>query len=392
MSFPRSSAAQVPPAPAPAPAAPAAAPAPADVAEARARFAAGVEKFQAGDFTGALGEFERAFALRRHPAVRINIANCLLRLGRAPDAVDHFVEYLRESPNASVEQRAEVERSIAEARHNFAEVRIVVNVAGAQVTVDGDAAGQSPLGRPLRLRPGSHLVDVRRAGYTAFSERVELAGGPPRELRVDLAEHPGIGLLVVESTPVGATVRLDGRVAGRTPLEAELETGTHRVQVERGEVFWLGPVRVGEANTTRMNVSLPDRAAARSVTPLLVGGGLSAAALVAGIALGLYALNQSAQFDGVVHEIEGLPPGDPRAGPLQQRGEDLAAETRGLALGADLALLAAVIGAGLTAYWYWRTPVERQVPGVDIRMSFGRSGGPASGGGAVGSVQLGGRF
>jgi len=53
---------------------------------------------------------------------------------------------------------------------------------GAGVTVDGNAAGQTPLTN-LRLRPGSHRVELRKPGYEPWSQAVTASAG--ESLKVD---------------------------------------------------------------------------------------------------------------------------------------------------------------------------------------------------------------
>ena len=57
---------------------------------------------------------------------------------------------------------------------------------GADVSVDGRIAAQTPLSRPIELPAGRHFVSVTKRGYRAFSDDVELGRGEQRTLRVPL--------------------------------------------------------------------------------------------------------------------------------------------------------------------------------------------------------------
>lgn len=105
------------------------------------------------------------------------------------------------------------------------------NPPGAQVSIDGEARGLSPLN--LTLAPGAHVLEVRGAGEprtipitittgSQVSQYIELPGGT--------AVH---GQLQVRSEPSGARVTVDGVQRGTAPLMIEdLVPGEHAVVLE----------------------------------------------------------------------------------------------------------------------------------------------------------------
>jgi TonB family protein len=113
-----------------------------------------------------------------------------------------------------------------------AALEVASDPLGAEVTVDGVERGRSPL-TLAGITAGPHIVGVRLAGYSSAELRVDLpAGRNPVPLRFALT--PVAGLLQVRSEPSGATVEVDGRPAGLTPLEElSLPAGLHRVEVKR---------------------------------------------------------------------------------------------------------------------------------------------------------------
>jgi hypothetical protein len=62
----------------------------------------------------------------------------------------------------------------------------VVTGDGADVSIDGRIAAQTPLARPIELPPGHHFVAVTRRGYRAFSEDLEVGRGEQKTLTVPL--------------------------------------------------------------------------------------------------------------------------------------------------------------------------------------------------------------
>lgn len=63
---------------------------------------------------------------------------------------------------------------------------LAINVDGAAVTVDGEAAGESPIG-PIEVRPGRRTVRVTRAGFSNYQRNVEIT---PEGLRINIDLEP----------------------------------------------------------------------------------------------------------------------------------------------------------------------------------------------------------
>src|SRR6185503_3408313 len=66
-----------------------------DTDMARQRFNEGVHFFDRGEYDKARGAFLQAWALKRHPAVLLNLAQSSLRSHHEAEAARYFEEYLR---------------------------------------------------------------------------------------------------------------------------------------------------------------------------------------------------------------------------------------------------------------------------------------------------------
>src|SRR5690242_2410039 len=64
---------------------------------ARARFQEGVDYYDKGQYDKARAAFLQAYALRKHPAVLLNLAQSCLKSGHSLEAVHDFQQFLRES-------------------------------------------------------------------------------------------------------------------------------------------------------------------------------------------------------------------------------------------------------------------------------------------------------
>jgi len=111
--------------------------------------------------------------------------------------------------------------------------------SGALVTIDGHAHGTTPATvRELSL--GSHTLQVARPGYVPSSQSFTLtAAQPSRELTVALEAAPDTrsaartGTIFFDTRPPGASVIVDGRPVGLTPMRTGAMTaGPHTVRIE----------------------------------------------------------------------------------------------------------------------------------------------------------------
>src|ERR1700743_175331 len=113
----------------------------ATVAMARERFKEGVSYFDQKQYDKARAAFLQAYALKKHPAVLLNLAQSELRSGHEADAAKHFAQYLREHKDATDSERQGAETGLTATRALLAEVTVSVDESGAEVFVDGSSEG-----------------------------------------------------------------------------------------------------------------------------------------------------------------------------------------------------------------------------------------------------------
>ena len=125
---------------------------------ARQRYKEGVTAFDAGKFEEARLAFLQAYALKRHPAVLLNLGLSELKSNHPVDAGNHLTQFLRDAKDASPEQRQTAQASIEEAKRRTAYLVIAVDQPNADVSVDGTLVGRSPLADPVFVEPGLRTV------------------------------------------------------------------------------------------------------------------------------------------------------------------------------------------------------------------------------------------
>ena len=121
----------------------------------------------------------------------------------------------------------------------WAVISINARPAEASVWVDGERSAELP--GPVEILAGERKVEVRRDGYKPWTITLTVEANTPQTLD-DVELEPADGWLVVNSTPDGASVTINGQFRGRTPVGLSLPPGRdHRVAISK----------VGYASATR---------------------------------------------------------------------------------------------------------------------------------------------
>ncbi len=103
---------------------------------------------------------------------------------------------------------------------------VVTHPTGASVYWMGELIGQTPL-RDVRVRPGSGEIRfVWQRGE--LKETVTFLDGQTYTLSREL---PGHTKLIIDSFPSGLRVYLNGQEVGITPMQIEVRSGTHEIEV-----------------------------------------------------------------------------------------------------------------------------------------------------------------
>ncbi|HVJ31252.1 MAG TPA: PEGA domain-containing protein, partial [Gammaproteobacteria bacterium] len=110
---------------------------------------------------------------------------------------------------------------------DWAVVSLNTAPSGATVLVDGAEAGVTPAA--LEIMSGEHDIEVRLAGYNAWTSKILVEADKPQQLS-DVTLTQADGRVEVASNPSEASVSVDGEFRGRTPLAIRLSPGrAHRV-------------------------------------------------------------------------------------------------------------------------------------------------------------------
>lgn len=115
----------------------------------------------------------------------------------------------------------------------FGGIRIASEPSGAQLSIDGQKVGTTPVTKE-QLASGKHILRFEKENYFDFETTIEIADGQNFSENFEL--KPNFGLLSVVSDPSRAEVIIAGenRKLGETPLrDVKLPAGTYTIRVEK---------------------------------------------------------------------------------------------------------------------------------------------------------------
>lgn len=167
---------------------------------ARQRFQEGVKLYDQGKYEEARAAFLQAYALKKHPAVLLNLAQSELRSNHPVESARHFSQFLRENPNADDAERKAAQDGLAAARARTARLDIRVNVAGADVFVDDELVGRSPLPEPVDALAGDRKIEVKMPGYSTAQISANGRIGKVETVNVSLSGDNGAAAPVPAAT------------------------------------------------------------------------------------------------------------------------------------------------------------------------------------------------
>jgi hypothetical protein len=158
---------------------------PSDREQARDKLAEGVRLLSAHDFTKALARFNEAYVLFPSPKLHYNRGLALDGLGRRADAFVAFSRFVNETKDASPEYLKHANRELARLRGLIGFLEISSQPSGAEVRVDSERIGVTPLANAVPLEPGAHDVSVQAPGF-GDTQRVTVTAGELLKVKMDL--------------------------------------------------------------------------------------------------------------------------------------------------------------------------------------------------------------
>jgi hypothetical protein len=147
------------------------------------------KKREAGDYEGALADYQASDAVAPSPVTVEGIAFCHDKLGQFDDALTWYDGFLANPPPALQDKAAAATLRVAAIKAMPGHLHLESLPANAVVTVDGkEAPTHTPL--DLDLAPGKHVLHVSAAGHDAVDKDVLIASRSKQNLALELLVTP----------------------------------------------------------------------------------------------------------------------------------------------------------------------------------------------------------
>lgn len=202
-------------------------------------------------FLAALADYEAAYQAFPSPKIYFAIALAEKRLGRFIQALGHFEKVLAELEEVPENLRAEIERHVTDIKPNLGVIFFRVKPDGADIAIDGESIGTSPLNRPHYVVPGEHEYLITKDGYKRLEDSIEIEAG-------DVAEDELV-LQRLENT-------IDGDNEDPIPEKPEVKPPVDRTQLYVG-LGVTGGLAIGATVTGLLALSRHDTFEDPDATP-----------------------------------------------------------------------------------------------------------------------------
>ena len=210
-----------------------------------------------GDYAGAALKFQSAYDQSHDARLLWNVAFCEKQLRHYARVLALLHRFEAEGGSLLTAKDRHDARELASALQPFTTtVKIAVNEDGAEVFVDDERVGASPLAAPIVVDIGTHRFRATKPGFLDAASTSSIGGGVDLPIALKLERDVHEGRIVVHAPP-GATIVLDEAPAGVERSDRVVASGGHQLRVEApGMRAYRTEVVVGDRETRSLEVML----------------------------------------------------------------------------------------------------------------------------------------
>ena len=208
-----------------------------DKETARQLMDSGDEKFERGDYAGALKDYQGADSIMGVSSTGYAVGRTLAQLGRLIEARDKLLTVMRmppvdgESP-ILLKARVEANRLQSEVADRIPSLKLqitgVPDDADVTIRIGGQPVPAQTMALPRTVDPGTHEIDGSCPGYEKVTLKITVTEGEQRQVEVvfkraqqgadGTAEDDGISPLVIAGFSVGGVGIIIGAITGGVSL------------------------------------------------------------------------------------------------------------------------------------------------------------------------------
>jgi hypothetical protein len=252
--------------------------------------------FGVGDFAAALIKFNGAYEASKDVRLLWNVATCESKLHHYARAVGLVRQYLKEGAAGISEQdRLDAEQTVRVLEPLTSTVRVAVNEAGAEVYVDDQLIGPSPID-PQLVDIGVHKVRAHKPEFEDSIQDMTVNGGAVVSVELTLRPIVHEGTVNVHADTKDA-ILLDGQPVGAGSWSGNLKSGGHTLRVTaKGMLPYQAELLVQDGQTRNVEVTLnPEPSKGLPAWVWITGGVVVAGGLGTG---GYFLFKPSSKYDG----------------------------------------------------------------------------------------------
>jgi tetratricopeptide (TPR) repeat protein len=234
-----------------------ASPAASDEKNADTLFLHGKSLFAEGKLEDAYKAYQTAFSFKKRYDIAGNLGNVAFELGKMREAAE-YLTYCKMNfpPTGPAEVGAKLSKLLDEARKHVGTLSVTLRDRNCRVFVDGEpVSGQemTPEHLEVFVEPGSHTIEVKRAGFKPTRKTIQAGAGSRQELDLEIpsdpetkspirAEFPGRGSGVAGNQPGDGVAAAQGETKSWKPWAIGGGIGLATVGVGLGIGFTVAAV------------------------------------------------------------------------------------------------------------------------------------------------------
>ena len=147
----------------------------------------GNELYDKGKFADAETMYRAAFELRQSFEIAGNLGDVEMIQGKPREAAEHLALALREfPPSGKPAQKDALRKRLKDAAGLIGTVKLSVSAPGAEILLDGQAIGKSPIENEVYVDRGEHTLEARLAGHEPAKETITATTGSTHDVSLTL--------------------------------------------------------------------------------------------------------------------------------------------------------------------------------------------------------------
>jgi hypothetical protein len=227
------------------------------VGDAKRDYDAALILYQSGDFAGAGLKFQAAFDTSGDIRLLWNEAACQQALRHYAKAIVLVRRYLAShSPLITPDAEHNAVAFLDAALPLTARILLEVSDEGANVYVDDESVGKTPLDAETRVDFGTHRLIVKKEGFEDAERTITVTTSEDIHYKLMLAPIVHQGRLVVRAGK-GDNITLDGRFVAAGTYDGPVASGSHLLRVSAtGARPFESPIVIEDNRTRAMDVAL----------------------------------------------------------------------------------------------------------------------------------------